>query len=114
MEDKKSTKIVLPGDTITEITEEVQNEIQVKVGKGIMQIQNNFIATKPGILCVKQHKYWVETNQKRYVPSIEDSIIGIITQRRGEDFSVDIGSSSTASLSSMAFEAVTKKKSTKS
>lgn len=45
----------------------------------------------------------------QYVATKGDSVIGIVTQRTGDAFRVDIGASEQASLSYLAFEGATKK-----
>ncbi|GAA5960148.1 hypothetical protein JCM3765_002486 [Sporobolomyces pararoseus] len=54
-------------------------------------------------------KFWIESSQKRYVPSPTEPVLGIITARHSEGFKVDIGSSQFASLDSLAFEGATKR-----
>jgi len=48
-------------------------------------------------------------NQKKYVPAIEDMVIGIIREKHSDAFKVDIGCAFPASLSILAFEGATKK-----
>lgn len=45
----------------------------------------------------------------RYIPAIEESVIGIITEKYGENFAVDIGGPFTASLPVLAFEGATRR-----
>nr|CAD7604827.1 unnamed protein product [Timema genevievae] len=53
--------------------------------------------------------YWVDSHQKRYIPSRGETVVGVVTNKSGEVFRVDIGSSDQASLSYLAFEGATKK-----
>ena len=46
---------------------------------------------------------------QQYVPTKEERVIGIVTNRIGESFKVDIGGSIQASLSGLAFEGATKR-----
>ena len=45
----------------------------------------------------------------RYVPSQGDNIVGVVIQKAGDIFKVDIGASEPASLSYLAFEGATKR-----
>lgn len=53
--------------------------------------------------------YWVDSQQKRYVPVKGESVIGIVTAKSGDVFKVDVGGSELASLSYLAFEGATKR-----
>jgi len=103
--DSKIDQVVYPGDVVGSIT-----DLKIRLGPGLMQNQENIVATKCGILQNPQSKYyWIENNQKRYVPSVEDMVVGIVRERFSEGFKVDIGSAFPASLSALAFEGATKK-----
>lgn len=45
----------------------------------------------------------------RYIPAIEESVIGIITEKFGENVAVDIGGPFTATLPVLAFEGATRR-----
>ncbi|XP_010566235.1 PREDICTED: exosome complex component RRP40 [Haliaeetus leucocephalus] len=53
--------------------------------------------------------YWVDSQQKRYVPVKGDHVIGIVTAKAGDVFKLDVGGSEQASLSYLAFEGATKR-----
>ncbi|XP_005048668.1 PREDICTED: exosome complex component RRP40 [Ficedula albicollis] len=53
--------------------------------------------------------YWVDSQQKRYVPVKGDHVIGIVTAKAGDVFRLDVGGSEPASLSYLAFEGATKR-----
>lgn len=65
---------------------------------------------KSGILRHKQpNMYWIDSQQRRYVPAKGESVIGIVTTKSGDVFKVDVGGSEQASLSYLAFEGATKR-----
>ena len=106
----------LPGDVVGVIdTEEMAGPKKkpVRIGPGLMQSgENQIIATKSGTLKYKEkHQYWWVDNhtQKKYVPSLEDLVVGVIVGKAGESFMVDLGSAGYGKLSFMAFEGATKK-----
>ncbi|XP_076290284.1 exosome complex component Rrp40 isoform X2 [Lasioglossum baleicum] len=53
--------------------------------------------------------YYVDSYQKRYIPNRGENVVGIVVQKGGDIFKVDIGASEQASLSYLAFEGATKK-----
>ncbi|KAH9619850.1 hypothetical protein KSS87_001574, partial [Heliosperma pusillum] len=57
----------------------------------------------------KPNKYWVEGSHKRYVPCVEDHVLGIVLDCRGDNFLVDIKGPTLAFLPILAFEGVIKK-----
>uniref|UniRef100_UPI00398F1497 exosome complex component RRP40-like n=1 Tax=Pristiophorus japonicus TaxID=55135 RepID=UPI00398F1497 len=67
-------------------------------------------ACKCGVVRRKEPSvYWVESQQKRYVPAKGEYVIGIVTTKSGDIFKVDVGGSEQASLSYLAFEGATKR-----
>ena len=53
--------------------------------------------------------YFVETDQRRYVPKEGDMNIGIIVERHIENYTVDIGAAALASLPTVAFDGATRR-----
>ncbi|GLH03482.1 Uncharacterized protein GBIM_09378 [Gryllus bimaculatus] len=100
--------VVLPGDLIGE-----QDELKkVVYGPGLRVHQNQIYAVTSGIFKKKPdaNYYYVDTfHQKRYVPVRSEDVLGVVTNKSGDIFKVDIGSSEQASLSYLAFEGATKK-----
>ncbi|ORY48124.1 hypothetical protein BCR33DRAFT_753297 [Rhizoclosmatium globosum] len=99
--------VVLPGD-IVPIPESEQT---VRVGPGLRQDVANIVVAKAGILkqSVTGDRVWVEGNQRRYVPQLNESVIGIVTAKHVEGFRVDIGGAHPATLGALAFEGATKR-----
>ncbi|KAG1151236.1 hypothetical protein G6F37_002943 [Rhizopus arrhizus] len=99
-------KIVLPGDVIP-----VNTESTVILGPGLRQEGDEVVATKAGILrhLESGNRWWIESNQKRYVASTGESVIGTVMAKLGEYFRVDIGTAHAAVLPMLAFEGATKR-----
>ncbi|PWN50805.1 hypothetical protein IE53DRAFT_386881 [Violaceomyces palustris] len=53
--------------------------------------------------------WWVETNTKRYIPSPGDSVIGQITNRGAESYTVSLFSAHQTTLPALSFEGATKR-----
>lgn len=99
-------QVVLPGDSLTK---HVANQ-QPTLGPGLRQDGKDIYSTKAGIVRHKKpNTFWVDCHQKRYVPVKSDKVLGIVTMKAGDVFKVDIGGSSQAILSYLAFEGATKR-----
>ncbi|NXO03566.1 EXOS3 protein, partial [Rhinopomastus cyanomelas] len=83
-------------------------------GPGLRRCPAGLLVTKCGLL---RHRaagsaggaYWVDSQQRRYVPVKGDHVIGIVTAKAGDVFRVDVGGSEQAALSYLAFEGATKR-----
>ena len=118
LQEKFKSKIVIPGDLISEIPPESDDTYLDKkggivLGPGLSREGSNVYATKCGVLRKKRpltHDiYWVDTHSKRYVPVKGEYVLGIVVAKAGDAFRVDIGAAEYASLSYLAFEGATKK-----
>ncbi|KAJ3139077.1 spermidine resistance protein [Physocladia obscura] len=109
------TSIVLPGDVIPVTSAE--KSVRITVGPGLCHDAEHGLvaAVKAGILKTTSSangdstKLWVENNQRRYVPVLNESVIGIVTARNAESYRVDIGAAHPAGLGVLSFEGATKK-----
>lgn len=99
----------MPGDIVRDIAS-VDKKEKVILGPGLRRHMDTVYAYKAGILKKgEQAVYYVDSYQKRYVPNRGENVVGIVTQKGGDIFKVDIGASEQASLSYLAFEGATKK-----
>uniref|UniRef100_A0A453F5Z2 Exosome complex exonuclease Rrp40 N-terminal domain-containing protein n=1 Tax=Aegilops tauschii subsp. strangulata TaxID=200361 RepID=A0A453F5Z2_AEGTS len=72
---------VVPGDVILDLADMTNQTI--KLGAGLRQDCDTIQATSAGRLRLsKPNKYWVENSQKRYVPSVEDTVLGIVVDTK--------------------------------
>ncbi|XP_059052139.1 exosome complex component RRP40 [Achroia grisella] len=101
--------VVLPGDFSEEI-EAAGGKGKIILGPGLRKEIKKVYVTKAGVLRKRApNTFWVDSYQKRYVPSRGENVIGVVVQKAGDIFRVDIGSSCNASLSYLSFENATKK-----
>lgn len=99
-------EVVFPGQVLCKLP----SAGQLRLGPGLQTQAETVCTIKSGILHkTKTGKLWVEGRQKRYIPAVEESVIGIITQKYGENFDVDIGGPFTATLPVLAFEGATRR-----
>jgi len=110
---------ILPGERVPAA------HVNLKLGPGLSQITKSnsnpldksgkdkpfIIGTKAGELkqSANGSKWWVDNNSRRYVPAPQESVVGVVTQRLGESYRVDIGSAHYATLDALAFEGATKR-----
>eukprot|EP00238_Polyblepharides_amylifera_P006106 CAMPEP_0196573906 /NCGR_PEP_ID=MMETSP1081-20130531/3725_1 /TAXON_ID=36882 /ORGANISM="Pyramimonas amylifera, Strain CCMP720" /LENGTH=200 /DNA_ID=CAMNT_0041891759 /DNA_START=15 /DNA_END=614 /DNA_ORIENTATION=+ len=101
-------EIVSPGDAVFGIPSE--SDVVLRLGGGLHRLGETVSATRTGALRYSHPgKYWVEGSQRRYLPQIDDPIVGLITNRHGENFEVDIGAAFKAILSATAFEGASRR-----
>lgn len=112
MEEKQSTspkipinQSVVPGDVVLDLS--TMADQTIKLGGGLRQDGDAISVTKAGKLrFAKPNKYWVEGSQKRYVPCVEDHVLGIVVDCRADNFLLDVKGPTLAFLPVLAFEGV--------
>lgn len=101
--------VVLPGDVVSEISS-LSSKIKIILGPGLKRDSDKVFTCKAGVLQKREpNTFWVDNHQKRYVPARGENVVGVVVQKSGDIFKVDIGASEPASLSYLAFENATKK-----
>ncbi|XP_071644697.1 exosome complex component RRP40 [Temnothorax longispinosus] len=106
--------VVMPGDSLNNIMpvkKEGRSEKEfVILGPGLRREGDAVLVCKAGVLRKRDPAvYYVDSYQKRYIPNRGENVVGIVTQKSGDIFKVDIGASEQATLSYLAFEGATKK-----
>ncbi|KAH7550452.1 hypothetical protein JRO89_XS13G0194300 [Xanthoceras sorbifolium] len=101
-------KIVVPGDVVLDLST-FTNET-IKLGGGLRQDPDAISVMKAGKLKFsKPNKYWVESSQRRYVPCMEETVLGIVVDCKADNFLVDIKGPAIAFLPVLAFEGGTRR-----
>ncbi|XP_018427230.1 PREDICTED: exosome complex component RRP40 [Nanorana parkeri] len=115
------SQVVLPGDvlvlpaqtgdgSLSLSSSSSSGRLRVVCGPGLTRHGDDLQVTKCGVLRLRDPSvYWVDSQQRRYIPVKGDHVIGIVTTRSGDIFKLDVGGSDQASLSFLAFEGATKK-----
>lgn len=82
--------VVLPGDDVTEATTRTTRSL--RLGPGLVQhTQEKVLATRAGVLRYRPPcSYWVESNGRRYGARAEDQVLGVVEDRVGESYKVNI------------------------
>lgn len=109
-------RVIIPGDSLRS---EIENSLLVIIGPGIYKYPKTqaIIPLQAGLLKVTQPTkkssdklLYVESNSKRYIPQVNDFVIGIVIGVYGEFFKVSLQEFSPAvQLSMMAFPNASKK-----
>lgn len=106
--------IIIPGDSLAS---EIADETQITIGPGVYKYPKTqeVIPLQAGLLkLVKLKKnenlLYIESNTKRYIPQVNDYVVGIVTGVTSEAFKVSLQAhSQPVQLSMMAFPNASKK-----
>ncbi|KAG0205807.1 Exosome component 3 [Mortierella sp. GBA30] len=116
MDKSTGPKVVLPGDLLppaeSGLLEDAPMAPVIKLGPGLQPMDDDTItAVKAGVLKHSDvgNRWWVESNQKRYVAAAGESVIGVVVGKTVEHYKVDIGTAQPALLGVLAFEGATKR-----
>ncbi|XP_028315571.1 exosome complex component RRP40 [Gouania willdenowi] len=108
--------VLLPGDEFFLPTEdnltltELRRPERLVFGPGLRRSGGRLTAVKGGVLRHKEpNVFWIQSQQKRYVPAKGECVVGVVTAKSADVFKVDVGGSEQASLSYLAFEGATKR-----
>ncbi|KAM9375498.1 exosome complex component RRP40 [Pholidichthys leucotaenia] len=113
---EKVGTVLLPGDEFSfgseetiSLTEQTRPE-KVVCGPGLRRSGDRLLVCKSGVLRHKEpNVFWMDSQQRRYVPVKGETVIGIVTAKVMDIFKIDFGGSEQASLSYLAFEGATKR-----
>jgi exosome complex component RRP40 len=113
MNNKKKDKsfndiVVMPGDDVTaNVTVTTKS---ISIGSGLEHRNGKVYSTSVGILSFRQPcNYSVESNRKRYYPKVGDQVVGIIEDKGGDFYVVNIFSGANCILNRLSFEGATKR-----
>lgn len=96
--------IVVCGDTFN-----IPANKDLTVGPGLVFRNNAITCTKPGVIKSNEKSVWIDRNNRRYVPVLEERVVGIIIGRVMDEYRIDIGGAHVAMMSSIAFEGATQR-----
>ncbi|KAJ8754382.1 hypothetical protein K2173_002833 [Erythroxylum novogranatense] len=101
-------QLVVPGDVVVDLS--TMTNQTIKLGGGLRQDGDAISVVKAGkFRFSRPNKYWVESSHKRYVPCVEDTVLGIVVDSKADNFLVDIKGPSLAFLPVLAFEGGTRR-----
>ncbi|RYY77674.1 MAG: hypothetical protein EOO69_13675 [Moraxellaceae bacterium] len=104
-------QIVLPGDNISSFSDRHKETINImKIGHGLLDRHNSVIATQAGQFSYRvPASYWIDTCRRRYIPKQNDQVVGVIEDKGGDFYVVNIFTGCNSIISRLAFEGATKR-----
>ncbi|KAF9961444.1 exosome non-catalytic core subunit rrp40 [Modicella reniformis] len=83
----------------------------IKLGPGLLVDDDSIGAIKAGILkhTPTGNRWWVESNQRRYVAAQGESVVGVVISKSAEHYKMDIGAAQHALLGVLSFEGASKR-----
>ena len=111
MEVAQGDAACLPGEVLWTLPEDGGGGTTVRLGSGTTMDGGAVKSTKAGLLRRRDNpkRFWVERRHQRYVPSLEDLVVGIVMEAHGENFAVDIGGPCLAQLPILDFTGATRR-----
>lgn len=83
------SSVVLPGDDVTEQSTRATKNL--RLGPGLVQRGEKVLVTRAGMLRYRPPcTFWVESNGRRYTARTEDQVLGVVEDRSGEAYRVNI------------------------
>jgi len=103
-------EIVLPGDDVTGRLAALGFST-LRLGAGLSQAVSGAIyCTLAGILCfLPPNRFYVLSNNRRYVPALGDTVVGVVKDRQSEHYRVRVNGISLALLPFLAFDGATRR-----
>ena len=81
----------------------------LRLGDGLRYSGGQSVSTTcTGTLHSRGEDTWLDLSRKRYIPSVDETVIGVVIKVRAESYMVDICAPSKASLPVLFFEGATK------
>ena len=96
--------VVVCGDTFS-----IPHGKDITVGPGLVYRNDTVICSKPGVIRSNDKSVWIDRNNKRYVPVVDERVIGIVVGRTMDELRIDIGGAHIAMMSGIAFEGATQR-----
>lgn len=108
--------VVFPGQDVTPLlgnaTTETENETEnvIKIGPGLIRQGEKIVAIQAGKLNYRPPaSYWIDSSRKKYLPRVGDQVVGVIEEKGGEFYMVNIFSGTHTILNRLSFEGATKR-----
>ena len=100
--------ITFPGDDVT--TNVTGLTTSINVGGGLIARHQKVVASTVGTLNYRAPSYyWTENSGKRYFPVVGDQVVGIVEDKGGEYYSINIFGGSNCIMNRLAFDGATKR-----
>eukprot|EP01039_Chlorochromonas_danica_P005903 gene5904-6499_t len=82
----------------------------IKIGPGLIRQGEKILAIQAGKLNYRPPaSYWIDSSRKKYLPRVGDQVVGVIEEKGGEFYMVNIFSGTHTILNRLSFEGATKR-----
>lgn len=99
-------KVVGPGDKVLDVPQQGT----LRLSAGLTTQDGGVLSAKGAVLRqTRTGQLYLEGRQKRYIPTEGDVVVGVITDKHFENFTVDIGAPFSAVLPQLSFEGATRR-----
>ena len=100
---------VVPGQDVTQLVTRLFNKVDI--GNGLRSQRSTVVSTCSGTLCYRPPTFYYieERYRKQYYPREGDQVVGIIEDRVGEAYRINIYAGNPAIMSTMAFDGASKR-----
>lgn len=104
-------QMVFPGQDVTAVFQNtIQSDQVLKIGAGLVKQDTKIMATLPGELNYRvPSSYWVDHHRKKYLPRPGDQVVGLVEERGGDFYILNIFSGVNCILNRLSFEGATKR-----
>uniref|UniRef100_A0AC35G232 K Homology domain-containing protein n=1 Tax=Panagrolaimus sp. PS1159 TaxID=55785 RepID=A0AC35G232_9BILA len=102
-------EFVLPGEKLIPKNTIKPNELYKLCSRGIVMNNEEPHASLAGFFHEKNEKLWINTYAQKYFPQTGDKVVGVVVQKVGDFWKVDIGGIEKAEIDFTSFENATKR-----
>uniref|UniRef100_A0A914QGJ5 K Homology domain-containing protein n=1 Tax=Panagrolaimus davidi TaxID=227884 RepID=A0A914QGJ5_9BILA len=102
-------EFVLPGEKLIPKNAIKPNELYKLCSRGIVMNNEEPHASLAGFFHEKNEKLWINTYAQKYFPQTGDKVVGVVVQKVGDFWKVDIGGIEKAEIDFTSFENATKR-----
>ena len=98
---------MLPGECISSASV-LQSQSQLRLGDGLQKSGEVVASHFAGTLNTREGEAWLDVRSHRYIPAVDETVIGIVSEVHAENYNLDISAPVKAVLPVLSFEGATK------
>ena len=98
---------MLPGECLTNASV-LQSQSQLRLGDGLQKSGEVVSSHFAGTLNTREGEAWLDVRSHRYIPAVDETVIGIVSEVHAENYNLDISAPVKAVLPVLSFEGATK------
>ena len=98
---------MLPGECLTSASV-LQSQSQLRLGDGLQKSGEVVSSHFAGTLNTREGEAWLDVRSHRYIPAVDETVIGIVSEVHAENYNLDISAPVKAVLPVLSFEGATK------